>query len=202
VCVWRECFRPENVGLQRQLICVVFAQTNRRGTRSTMVHLVVSSGSNFSAGFPPRNSPPPKSRSVPEWCVFAQTVHMNRIYCLHIYCSEEYPEKPPKVRFTSRINMGCVNQSTGEVRQNTHVLRLGRLPDLLHAGFLGSAFTIISKPFLGVSTADCKHTANSFLSKDAASKSHSCLDWVTFPTPTPRAFRLGKCWHSARRSLV
>mmetsp|Transcript_25057 Transcript_25057/g.41947 ORF Transcript_25057/g.41947 Transcript_25057/m.41947 type:complete len:142 (-) Transcript_25057:472-897(-) len=43
------------------------------------------------------------------------TVHMNRIYCLHIYCSEEYPEKPPKVRFTSRINMGCVNQSTGEV---------------------------------------------------------------------------------------
>jgi len=43
------------------------------------------------------------------------TVHMNRIYCLHIYCSEEYPEKPPQIRFTSRINMACVNQSTGEV---------------------------------------------------------------------------------------
>eukprot|EP00240_Pyramimonas_obovata_P011560 CAMPEP_0118933230 /NCGR_PEP_ID=MMETSP1169-20130426/11705_1 /TAXON_ID=36882 /ORGANISM="Pyramimonas obovata, Strain CCMP722" /LENGTH=107 /DNA_ID=CAMNT_0006875967 /DNA_START=94 /DNA_END=414 /DNA_ORIENTATION=+ len=43
------------------------------------------------------------------------TVHDSRIYSLHIFCGDDYPEKPPTVRFVSRINMGCVNQSTGEV---------------------------------------------------------------------------------------
>lgn len=45
----------------------------------------------------------------------ANTAHDSRIYCLKIYCGENYPQQPPVVRFVSRINMTCVNQSTGEV---------------------------------------------------------------------------------------
>ena len=48
--------------------------------------------------------------------VRSQTVHDSRIYSLHIFCGDNYPEQPPTVRFVSRINMGCVNQSNGEVR--------------------------------------------------------------------------------------
>lgn len=36
------------------------------------------------------------------------TVHDGRIYMLKIYCDEGYPNKPPAVKFVSRINMGCV----------------------------------------------------------------------------------------------
>ncbi len=45
-----------------------------------------------------------------------QTAHENRIYSLKIFCDKDYPNKPPSVKFTSRINMSCVNQHTGVVR--------------------------------------------------------------------------------------
>nr|CAB3456739.1 unnamed protein product [Digitaria exilis] len=50
-------------------------------------------------------------------CIFLdlQTVHEGRIYQLKLFCDKDYPEKPPSVRFHSRINMNCVNHETGVV---------------------------------------------------------------------------------------
>lgn len=44
-----------------------------------------------------------------------QSVHEGRIYQLKLFCDKDYPEKPPSVRFHSRINMSCVNHETGAV---------------------------------------------------------------------------------------
>ncbi|WZZ52832.1 hypothetical protein YC2023_052939 [Brassica napus] len=46
---------------------------------------------------------------------YGQTVHEGRIYQLKLFCDKDYPEKPPTVRFHSRINMTCVNHETGVV---------------------------------------------------------------------------------------
>jgi len=43
------------------------------------------------------------------------SVHENRLYTLKLVCDKDYPNKPPTVRFKSRINMTCVNQSSGAV---------------------------------------------------------------------------------------
>lgn len=48
-------------------------------------------------------------------CFSCQTVHEGRIYQLKLFCDKDYPEKPPSVRFHSRINMTCVNHETGVV---------------------------------------------------------------------------------------
>ncbi|KAA0043837.1 ubiquitin-conjugating enzyme E2 variant 1C [Cucumis melo var. makuwa] len=45
----------------------------------------------------------------------AMTVHEGRIYQLKLFCDKDYPEKPPSVRFHSRVNMTCVNHETGVV---------------------------------------------------------------------------------------
>lgn len=37
------------------------------------------------------------------------STHENRIYSLTIVCGESYPDKPPQVRFISRINLPCVS---------------------------------------------------------------------------------------------
>ncbi|CDR46423.1 CYFA0S23e00848g1_1 [Cyberlindnera fabianii] len=42
------------------------------------------------------------------------SAHENRIYMLSIECGPEYPEKPPHVRFISRVNVPCV-KSNGEI---------------------------------------------------------------------------------------
>ncbi|RWR83630.1 ubiquitin-conjugating enzyme E2 variant 1D [Cinnamomum micranthum f. kanehirae] len=47
--------------------------------------------------------------------LFNQSVHEGRIYQLKLFCDKDYPEKPPSVRFHSRINMTCVNHETGVV---------------------------------------------------------------------------------------
>ena len=38
-----------------------------------------------------------------------RTAFENRMYSLRFTCSQEYPEKAPQVRFTSRINLNCVS---------------------------------------------------------------------------------------------
>lgn len=43
------------------------------------------------------------------------TPHEGRIYSLKIYCDNNYPNKPPTIRFTSKINLTCVNQNNGTV---------------------------------------------------------------------------------------
>ncbi|RWW25993.1 hypothetical protein GW17_00009636 [Ensete ventricosum] len=39
--------------------------------------------------------------------------HNGRIYQLKLFCDKDYPDKPPSVRFHSRVNMTCVNPDTG-----------------------------------------------------------------------------------------
>ncbi|KAI8906372.1 ubiquitin-conjugating enzyme/RWD-like protein [Gorgonomyces haynaldii] len=45
------------------------------------------------------------------------TVHENRIYTLKMVCGPEYPDQPPVVHFVSKINLPCVNQTTGKVEK-------------------------------------------------------------------------------------
>ena len=51
-------------------------------------------------------------------CFFfiVQSVHEGRIYTVKLFCDKDYPDKPPSVRFHSRINMTHVNQETGMVK--------------------------------------------------------------------------------------
>lgn len=55
---------------------------------------------------------------------FWQTVHEGRIYQLKLFCDTDYPDKPPTVRFQTRINMTCVNQETGMVLTDFHACQL------------------------------------------------------------------------------
>jgi len=43
------------------------------------------------------------------------TIHENRIYSLKIVCGEDYPDKPPTVKFLSRVNLPFVDQTNGTV---------------------------------------------------------------------------------------
>ena len=38
----------------------------------------------------------------------ANSAHDGRIYTLKLFCDSTYPERPPLVRFQSRVNMSCV----------------------------------------------------------------------------------------------
>nr|CAB3267456.1 ubiquitin-conjugating enzyme E2 variant 2-like [Phallusia mammillata] len=49
------------------------------------------------------------------------TTFANRIYTLEIYCGESYPDKPPKVKFCTKINHLFVN-SAGKLDDKFHAL--------------------------------------------------------------------------------
>lgn len=42
------------------------------------------------------------------------STHESRIYSVNIECGQDYPKKPPQVRFVSKINLSCVD-SLGNV---------------------------------------------------------------------------------------
>ncbi|KAK6465183.1 ubiquitin-conjugating enzyme/RWD-like protein [Scheffersomyces coipomensis] len=49
--------------------------------------------------------------------------HENRIYSLTIICDETYPDKPPKVRFTTKINLPCVDSEGHVIISNFETLK-------------------------------------------------------------------------------
>lgn len=44
-----------------------------------------------------------------------QSVHENRIYSVSIHCDDSYPDKPPVLKFLSKVNLPCVDPRTGRV---------------------------------------------------------------------------------------
>ncbi|ANB13181.1 E2 ubiquitin-conjugating protein MMS2 [Sugiyamaella lignohabitans] len=44
------------------------------------------------------------------------STHENRIYSLSLEAGPEYPEKPPLVKFLSKVNAPYIDQETGVVR--------------------------------------------------------------------------------------
>ncbi|PRQ78225.1 Ubiquitin-conjugating enzyme/RWD-like protein [Rhodotorula toruloides] len=56
------------------------------------------------------------------------TVHENRIYSLSIRCGPQYPDVPPEITFLTRINLPCVDQTTGKVSPS----KLGVLANWKH----------------------------------------------------------------------
>lgn len=50
------------------------------------------------------------------------TIFDGRLFELRVSCGPDYPVAPPKVKFTSRINMSSVNQSTGVVESDLPAL--------------------------------------------------------------------------------
>lgn len=51
------------------------------------------------------------------------STHENRIYSLNIVCGLDYPDKPPKVTFVSKINLPCVDAKGNVVASDFDILQ-------------------------------------------------------------------------------
>ncbi|KAF6165808.1 hypothetical protein GIB67_012705 [Kingdonia uniflora] len=69
------------------------------------------------------------------------SVHEGRIYQLKLFCDKDYPEKPPSVRFHSRINMACVNHETGVIESK----KFGMLANWQHQYTMEDILTQLKK---------------------------------------------------------
>jgi len=52
-----------------------------------------------------------------------RTVFENRIYNLKIDCNMKYPDEPPKISFTTRINMICIDSNGNVDKKAVPVLK-------------------------------------------------------------------------------
>ena len=49
---------------------------------------------------------------------------MERFYGIQLECTQDYPQKPPKFKFISKVNIPFVDQSSGFVKQGSlNILR-------------------------------------------------------------------------------
>ncbi|MBW0472614.1 hypothetical protein O181_012329 [Austropuccinia psidii MF-1] len=55
----------------------------------------------------------------------SNSFHENRIYEIKITCDDSYPNFPPTIYFLTKINLPCVNQTTGEVEPSKFPLLSG-----------------------------------------------------------------------------
>ncbi|ODV91793.1 hypothetical protein CANCADRAFT_30119 [Tortispora caseinolytica NRRL Y-17796] len=61
----------------------------------------------------------PEDMTMSEWNATIlgppHSAYENRIYSLRLKCGPDYPDQPPEVQFTTKINLPCVNAETGIV---------------------------------------------------------------------------------------
>merc|ERR1712224_1178243 len=50
------------------------------------------------------------------------TTYENRIYSLNLECGPDYPDKPPTVKFNTRIALAAVDASNGKVKPTWGVM--------------------------------------------------------------------------------
>ena len=65
------------------------------------------------------------------FCAGRQSPLEGRIISLLITCGPHYPDRPPTIRFSSRVNLACVDQRTGVVSKPFHRPLFPRLEPVL-----------------------------------------------------------------------
>eukprot|EP00741_Cyanophora_paradoxa_P013577 tig00020703_g13110.t1 len=74
------------------------------------------------------------------------TAHENRIYSLKLHCDKDYPEKPPAVKFTSKVNMSCVNPQNGVVEPRAFPMLANWRPEYMMTQLLSELRKEMASP--------------------------------------------------------